>query len=193
MKNSIIKSILLLLSVVCILSFKLPAIYGDTDGTEMQVLQPEHLEIQLGTNWAGVEFQFKTDAGVYPGIITVGEDGILRLEIGGSSSYILSCIGSSVTVPSPDTEAAQAPATNEEVISADETNTSDEPEEPFNGATGEPRSALNKDAPKSLTNAGIPVLHITLFVGGLLLAVGVLVILHITGKKRTSDGEYDEE
>ena len=38
----------------------------DTDGTELQVAQPVILEVQLGTQWAGVEFQLKTDAGLYP-------------------------------------------------------------------------------------------------------------------------------
>ena len=30
-----------------------------TDGTEMQIATPEQLEVQLGTAWAGVEFQHK--------------------------------------------------------------------------------------------------------------------------------------
>ena len=60
-----------------------------TDGTEMQVMEAEQLEVQLGKEWAGMEFQLKTDAGLYPGTITVGEDGVLRTELGGSSRYIL--------------------------------------------------------------------------------------------------------
>lgn len=73
-----------------------------TNGTEMHVLQPEMLEIQLGAAWSGVEFELKTDAGMYPGTISVGNDGVLRLEIGGSSSYILTCMNSDVSVPKPD-------------------------------------------------------------------------------------------
>ena len=68
----------LVMSVIIMLLLLLPqtayAAEG-TDGTEMQVLQPQQLEIQLGSNWAGVEFQLKTDAGLYPGTIPVGEDG----------------------------------------------------------------------------------------------------------------------
>ena len=82
----------LVMSVIIMLHLLLPqtAYAADgTDGTEMQVLQPQQLEIQLGSNWAGVEFQLKTDAGLYPGTISVGEDGVLRLEIGGSSTYTL--------------------------------------------------------------------------------------------------------
>ena len=83
---------------------------GGTDGTELQVAEPASLEIQLGAEWAGVEFELKTDAGMYPGDVVVGEDGVLRLEIGGSKSYILTCMNSSVAVPDPE----QAPATTEE-------------------------------------------------------------------------------
>ena len=60
---------------------------------------PQNLEIQLGQSWAGVEFQLKTDFGMYPGVIPVGADGILRLEIGGSENYILSCLNSSADIP----------------------------------------------------------------------------------------------
>ena len=40
----------------------------DTDGTELQVAQPVVLQIQLGQQWSGTEFQLKTNAGLYPGI-----------------------------------------------------------------------------------------------------------------------------
>ncbi len=76
----------------------------------MQVIEPEKLEIQLGADWAGVEFQLKTDSGMYPGTIAVGDDGVLRMELGGSKSYVLTCMNSSVSAP----EATQAPATTEE-------------------------------------------------------------------------------
>ena len=66
----------------------------DTDGTELQVAQPVILQIQLGQQWAGTEFQLKTNAGLYPGTITVGQDGILRRELGSSGTYILSCVNS---------------------------------------------------------------------------------------------------
>lgn len=74
----------------------------DTDGTELQVAQPVVLQIQLGQQWAGTEFQLKTNAGLYPGTITVGQDGILRTELGSSGTYILSCVNSGVTVLHPD-------------------------------------------------------------------------------------------
>ena len=62
-----------------------PPAFADTDGSEIQVVSPSYLEVQLGPAFAGTEFQFRTDTGIYPGLIQVGEDGVLRLEIGGSS------------------------------------------------------------------------------------------------------------
>ena len=84
-----------ILSLVCvIIAVLIPQTVfakDGTDGTELQVMEPEKLEVQLGVDWAGTEFQLKTDAGLYPGTITVDQDGVLRLEIGGSKSYVLSC------------------------------------------------------------------------------------------------------
>lgn len=92
MKTKLTKGILLILSLLCILCVPVTPVYAaqqGTDGSELQVVKAEQLEIQLGTSWSGVEFQLKTDAGVYPGTVKVGTDGVLRLEIGGSSQYIL--------------------------------------------------------------------------------------------------------
>ena len=76
MKVNLLKGILTVLSLICILCIPATPIYAEpqgTDGTEMQVIEPEKLEIQLGADWAGVEFQLKTDSGMYPGTIAVGE------------------------------------------------------------------------------------------------------------------------
>ena len=99
-------------AALCTMLFSAGTVFADTDGTELQVAQPSQLEIQLGPEWAGVEFQMRTDSGIYPGVITVDETGVLRTEIGGSTSYILSSMNSSVAVPDPD-EITQAPATTE--------------------------------------------------------------------------------
>ena len=83
-----------------------PLAFADTDGSEIQVVSPSYLEVQLGPAFAGTEFQFRTDTGIYPGLIQVGEDGVLRLEIGGSSHYILSSVGTGMTtqgyIPQPE-------------------------------------------------------------------------------------------
>lgn len=163
----------LLFMVVAILALMMPQTVfatGGTDGTELQVAEPASLEIQLGTDWAGVEFELKTDAGVYPGDVIVGEDGVLRLEIGGSKSYILTCMSSSVAVPDPE----QAPATTEESSesSAEETETA---------------------AAEENTIAGIPTMHLILFGGGMVIAIGTLVGLYVVKRRKQSNPQYQDD
>ena len=93
-----------MLALLCCILMCTGVVYAtgdDTDGTELQVAQPVILEVQLGPQWAGVEFQLKTDVGLYPGTIAVGQDGILRTELGNSGSYVLSCLTLNAAVPSP--------------------------------------------------------------------------------------------
>ena len=94
-------------TALCALCRCIAPVYADTDGTELQVTEASTLEIQLGADWVGVEFQLKTDVGMYPDTISVGDDGVLRLEIGGSSTYTLSCLNSSVAVPKAPTEGTE--------------------------------------------------------------------------------------
>ena len=178
MRVKLLKGILTVLSLICILCIPVTPIYAEsqgTDGTEMQVMEPEKLEIQLGADWAGVEFQMKTDSGMYPGTIAVGEDGVLRMELGGSKSYVLTCMNSSVSAP----EATQAPATTEEAQK--ESNA----DQDSNGS--------NSEQYEKGTVAGIPVLHLVLFAGGMVLAVGSLVAMRVVKKRRESDAEYEDE
>ena len=200
MKRTLGKGLALMLALACMIcSFVVP-VYADTDGTEIQVVQAENLEIQLGTAWAGVEFQLKTDAGVYPGTISVGEDGILRLEIGGSNSYVLSCMNSTVTVPNPD-----------EITSVDESQPADPVPETTPDTSAQPSGAEEPIAEASVdeispdeiepqtdeegrpTLAGIPVMHIVLFGGGLLLAVGGLVAMKIVSRRKEENTYEDDE
>ena len=104
MKSKIWKCVALVLALMCILCFPIgvSATAQGTNGDEMQVATPEQLEIHLGQEWAGVAFELTTDYGKYPDPIPVGEDGVLRLEIGGSSSYVLSCLSSETEAPAPD-------------------------------------------------------------------------------------------
>lgn len=163
----------LLFLVVAILALLMPQTVfatGGTDGTELQVAEPASLEIQLGTDWAGVEFELKTDAGMYPGDVVVGDDGVLRLEIGGSKSYILTCMNSSVTVPDPE----QAPATTEE--------------------SSESSTEENENAPADEnTVAGIPTMHLILFGGGMAIAIGVLVGLYIVKRRKQLNPQYQDD
>jgi len=200
------------LSLGALMLFPVPASAAEgTEGTEMQVMQPEQLEVQLGADWAGVEFELKTDAGMYPGTISVGDDGVLRLEIGGSSAYVLTCLNSTVSVPNP----AQAPAVTEENAeenadsdgNAAETETGDiqNPDEENEGTQNadqetEAISDLNQESEDSpaaddgeKTVAGIPVRHLALFGGGMALAIGSLIGMYVMKRRRAVDADYEEE
>lgn len=173
MKAKTIKSILLCVAMLCILCFPVQVLAETQQGTtsdEFQLMEAEKLEIQLGTEWAGVEFQLKTDAGLYPGTVKVGQDGVLRMEIGGSKSYILTCMNSAVKVP----EVTQAPATTE-TDSEQNNSETDSAEE------------------GSATVAGIPVLHIVLFAGGMVVAIGALIAMHVVKRRRENEPVYDED
>lgn len=168
-----------------------------TDGTEMQVMEAEQLEVQLGKEWAGREFQLKTDAGLYPGTITVGDDGVLRTELGGSKSYILTCMlagGQDDTEQAPatgnDGDAADAAVQEGEMESRSGESASGETEvqqtAPADAGTG---SAVKGDGGEK-TVAGIPIRHLVLFSVGMAAAVGGLIAIHVAQKQRE---EYDEE
>ena len=191
MKTKLIKSLALVLAMICLLCFPVPVsatgVAQGTDGAELQVMQPEKLEIQLGESWAGVEFELKTDAGKYPGTIIVGEDGVLRLEIGGSSSYVLSCMNSAVDVPAP----------GETLPPATETSSADGSGDAAPCATEESALPTEETVPSGTaeenTIAGIPIVHLALFGGGLIIAVGALAVLQFSQKRRESRTVYDDD
>ena len=173
MKRKTITSILLALALLCTLCFPVQVLAETKQGTtgdELQLMEAEKLEIQLGTDWAGVEFQLKTDAGLYPGTVKVGQDGVLRMEIGGSKSYILTCMNSAVEVPAPTQDSA----------------TTENPETETQSGT----EVVEED---KATVAGIPVLHIVLFAGGMVVAVGALIAMHVVKKRREDDDAYEDE
>ena len=183
-------------TALCALCLCIAPVYADTDGTELQVTEASTLEIQLGADWAGVEFQLKTDVGMYPNTLSVGDDGVLRLEIGGSSTYILSCLNSTVAVP-------EAPVAGVEVeVQPTETPVSDEGPDKEPDAeqnTSEQTDPETPDAPEAEsepddgTVAGIPIKHIVIFGGGLLLAVGGLIAIKVVSKRREEHDEYDDD
>lgn len=192
MKMKIAKAVALVLAMVCIFCFPVPvsATAQGTDGTELEVIQPQNLEIQLGESWAGVEFELKTDAGMYPGVITVGEDGVLRLEIGGSENYILSCLNSSVEIPIPGETAPAEEVTEPVADSSEETDPATETEE----AESVPSESLPEETQEG-TLGGIPVKHLVLFGGGLILAIGALVGINFYQKRsgKSAGSEEDDD
>ena len=179
MKIKTVKAIALILAMICILCFPVPAsaISQGTDGTELQVMKPEKLEIRLGEDWAGVEFDLSTDAGKYPGVIVVGEDGVLRMEIGGSENYILSCLNSVVEPP----HAGDVFPEGEGTEPALETDDGAVPSESVPGVIDEAASTH------------IPVKHMMMFGVGLVLAIGVLAAIHFSQKPKSRGRDFDDE
>lgn len=168
--------------------FSIP-VSADTDGTELNVLEPSKLEIQLGADWNGVQFQLKTDVGLYPEKITVGEDGVLRLEIGGSSTYILTCLNSEVTAPKLDQINSKPVSENED----DEKLTSSELKSEEETALEEAVEDVAPVKENTGTVAGIPITHLLLFCGGLLLSVGTLIAIRVISNKKNELYEYDDD
>lgn len=205
------KLMAVLCAAVCAFSLMATPVYADTDGTEIQVAESSQLEIQLGTAWSGAEFQLRTDVGMYPDTIIVGEDGVLRLEIGGSSTYTLTCLNSAVTAPqvgevdigfveSTDTPEAEEPAQTDSAEEAvpDES----APQDPAgqDETEAEPDAAPTPDeehqdetTQEEGTLAGIPIMHIVLFGGGLLLAAGGLIAIRIVSKRREDRDDYYDD
>ncbi len=174
-------------AAACVLLLLISTAYADTDGTELQVEKPAQLEIQLGPEWSGINFQLRTDAGIYPGIITVNEAGILALEIGGSSKYVLSCVPSSAE--GSESGETQAPATT----NSDGTNSFNE----SNADGGEENIEEMAESAKEqeVLVAGIPIRHIAIFSIGIAVSVCILVILQFSNgnKGRMSLEEEDSE
>ena len=161
-------ALLISLAIVCT-----PIAYAvgdgvDADGSEIQITdQPDKLILQLGPQWVGVEFELKTDVGVFPVPVVVDASGILKMDLGGSKTYILSCLTSPVNVPRPEFELE---------------------------TTTRPLSIVSDDAPASETarNAGIPAWHLILFLLGLAAAVGGLFAIKYF-KRRLGSYSYDED
>ncbi|MEY8312820.1 hypothetical protein AALA61_12700 [Oscillospiraceae bacterium 42-9] len=163
-----------------------------TDGTEMQIATPEQLEVQLGTAWAGVEFQLKTEHGLYPGTIPVGDDGVLRLEIGGSSSYQLTCLTSKAPVPTPK-------PTPEPVTSAVLTNQPDskaesgEEQQPGSQPQATITATETGSVDPAFTLADIPIWQLGLLGGGMVVAIGALIVMAVLKKRRVSEDEDEDD
>ena len=179
MKIKIVKAVALILAMLCILCFPIPAsaVSQGTDGTELQVMKPQNLQIHLGEDWAGTGFELMTDAGKYPGIIVVGEDGVLRLEIGVSENYILNCLNSSADIPFTGDELQQEEG-------------SEAPTEPEEGTV--PVESTPEDSEEG-NQVQIPVKHMVLFGGGLILALVALAGINFGQSKRAAASRDDEE
>jgi hypothetical protein len=144
--------------------------FAKTDGSEIQITdQPDRLIIQFGPQWAGVEFELKTDAGLFPVPVVVDASGILKMDLGGSKTYTLSCLASPVEIPEPQTEpdtAAPPPVPTQENA---------------------------KPVTEPDNKSGIPTGHLILFLVGLAIAVGGLLAMRYFKRGRESYDYGDDD
>lgn len=166
----LIKTISMILMILCILCIPVPAtaVSQGTDGTELEIVQPETLELHLGKTWAGAKFELRTEAGRYPDLIPADDNGILRLEIGGSPSYILTRMDAPIAPTEETGTETEAPA--ETATAPVETDTP-------------PDNIVSVTEQEDDTVAGIPVAHIVIFIIGLLIAIVTLIGISFYSKK----------
>ena len=152
----------------------------DTDGTEMQLMEPAQLELYFGPEWAGAQFTLETDVGGYPGTIPVANDGSMRMEIGGSHTYVLRLVSGATgtqtgTVGMTGTEQAPAPLP-----------------EGTESEAGVQTTVPAQTQPAEEQSGGVPLVPIIIFLAGLVIAAGILVAVHFLTKRKAED-EYDDD
>lgn len=151
-----------------------PTALADTDESTLRMAkEPDQLVLQLGVRWAGVEFELRTDAGIFPVPVVVNESGVLTMDLGGSTTYTLTCMDSTVPIPAP--EQSQAVAESE----APQATTTPESPQPTPGPAQQQA----------------PMWPVTIFVAGLAAAAGAFAALQIAKRRQQNydDWEYDEE
>lgn len=162
-----------LLTALCLAMCLCTTAFADTDGTEPKITQqPDQLVLQLGTRWAGVEFELRTDAGVFPAPIIVDETGVLTMDLGGSTTYTLSCINSTVPIPDPAQDASPAPQQ----------------------AAEDGQATVSDPLQQTDSSGRIPIGTLIIFLLGLACAAGGLIALYLSKRHRQPVyEEWDEE
>ncbi len=169
---SILVAMLCIIAIVCAAIgpvYAVPELMNQgTNGDELNVVSVQKLEIQLGTEWSGKKFQLKTDVGLYPDDIIVDNDGVLRLEIGGSKSYILSCVGLGKT---------------SEDENINDENKSDEKRGEEAAEQGKQQTDVRK----------IPVKHIVIFAAGIIIIAGLLIAMRFMGQPQDNNNDDNDD
>lgn len=148
---------------------------ADTDeNTPRLTQQPDQLVLQLGVRWAGVEFELRTDAGLFPVPVVVDSSGVLTMDLGGSTTYTLSCINSETPIPAPGPE----------------------PEPDTTAPPSEQPSQPVQPTPAPAQGQAASVVPVILFLAGLALAAGGGAALFFSKRGRQpgyDDWGYDED
>jgi len=190
LKKEIKKYIILAVILFILPIFTVPVVYADTNGNELKTTkQPDKLILNLGKEYAGMEFELKLDSGIFPVPVKVDKSGVLIMELGGSKTYTLTRLKPAAipetTKPDLTTEAASIniPSPNSEIYT----------EEPIISETDiiEPITE-----PEPVDNS-IPLLHVILLLSGIILIAGGYFIIRVWKRRRTyydfSDYDDDDE
>ena len=163
--------------LICLLlSLTTAIVYADTDGNELRTTnQPDKLIIQLGSDLADAKFELKLDSGVFPVPVIANSSGVLTMELGGSKTYTLTRLVTEAPLDTP----AQSNDPQQQ-----ETKKPEREDDPIMTAPSE----------KTL---GVPLGYLFLFLGGLGVITGGLIISKIIKKRRESyygngQDEYDD-
>ena len=149
-----------------------PTALADTDENTVRVSkQPDQLVLQLGVRWAGVEFELRTDAGLFPVPVVVDESGVLTMDLGGSTTYTLTCMSSSVPIPDPE----QSQAVEQEQTPP---------------PTAEPIQQQPAPAPAQQTTPAWPM---TIFLVGLAGIGGAFAAIQISKRRQEDYDEWEDE
>jgi len=174
---------------------------ADTGDATLQITdQPAKLILQLGPGWAGTRFELRTDAGMYPQPVVVGNDGVLRMDLGGSKTYTLSCLqaatqSSTAATPASNAAAGTTPDHAGTLPGPDTSATTDVDLDAFLAGLTEPGTEAPVEQPPPREEPAqriVPVKQILIFGGGIVAAVIALVILSRLKKRRLDDDEEED-
>ena len=182
-------------------------VYADTNGKELKITaQPDKLVLQLGKDWAGVEFELKLDSGTFPVPVKANSSGMLTMELGGSKTYTLTRITpppAPVPAPEPikpvDTTVPAPTPLPTEIIQPIEDIQENEPEDPIITEAETTTEEINpaesiQDEPEPPDNS-VPVIPMIIFFSLLIIAAGTLLFIRALNKRREyyDDNDYEDD
>jgi len=196
-KRIFLISMVILLAMLALLP---GAALAENDPTAEPVVSTiaDKLIIQLGPEWAGAEFSLTTDMGVYPGVITVNEAGILTTELGGSSTYTLVCITTpgrqnvAELVPTDVQPSAQSSQQPEMEILSPSPDATEQPAAPAQPTQQTDPADQSGQVPDPEPQSGIPTMHLVLFIGGVALCIVGLIVMRLLKHRNEYYDEDDE-
>ena len=174
------KALFVMTAVLLYLLFAatIPIVHADTDGTELKTTnQPDKLVLQLGTELADAEFELKLDSGIFPVPVTANSSGVLTMELGGSKTYTLTrrIVDAPMDIPAQPDDPQQ-------------------PQQEVNNQEREDDPIMMAPSEKTVR---IPLGYLFVFLGGLGVITGGLIISKIIKKRREyyyggGSDEYDD-